>query len=266
MARMNGLEGKRVLVTGGASGIGAATALRFLVEGACVTILDRDPDTAAALCTGCPDLMPPVIADVRDRGQVAAAIDDAARAMGGLDILINNAGISVRHGFLDITPEEWDRVVGVNLTGAFHVAQLGAIKMLAEHATADHATSTSPASTKVILNTASTNGIMGYPQYADYNAAKAGLIELTRSMALELAPQIRVNAVAPGYVLTPMQRSEYTDEMLAEVNRKLPLGRHAEPEEVAGLFAFLASSDAAYMTGHVYPIDGGEIAGGLASR
>jgi meso-butanediol dehydrogenase/(S,S)-butanediol dehydrogenase/diacetyl reductase len=118
----------------------------------------------------------------------------------------------------------------------------------------------------VILNTASTNGLMGYPFYADYNASKAGVIELTKSMALELAPKVRVNAVAPGYVLTPMQRAEYTDAMLAEVNDKIPLGRHALPEEVAALFAFLASDEAGFINGHVYTIDGGEIAGGLASR
>jgi meso-butanediol dehydrogenase / (S,S)-butanediol dehydrogenase / diacetyl reductase len=107
---------------------------------------------------------------------------------------------------------------------------------------------------------------MGYPYYADYNATKAGVIELTRSMALELAPKVRVNAVAPGYVLTPMQRAEYTEEMLAEVNRKIPLGRHARPDEVAALFAFLASDDSAFISGHVYTIDGAETAGGLASR
>src|SRR5204862_6427478 len=118
----------------------------------------------------------------------------------------------------------------------------------------------------VILQTASTNGIMGYPFYADYNATKAGVIELTRSMALELAPKVRVCAVAPGYVLTPMQRAEYTDEMLEQVNQKIPLRRHAQPEEIAALFAFLASDDAANMTGHVYTCDGGETAGGLASR
>ena len=89
---------------------------------------------------------------------------------------------------------------------------------------------------------------------------------LPKSMALELAPKVRVCAVAPGYVLTPMQRAEYTDEMLAEVNRKIPLRRHAQPEEIAALFAFLASDDAQYMTGHVYTCDGGETAGGLASR
>ena len=89
----------------------------------------------------------------------------------------------------------------------------------------------------------------GQPYYADYNATKAGVIELTKSMALELAPKVRVCAIAPGYVLTPMQRAEYTDEMLEAVNRKVPLGRHAQPEEIAALFAFLASDDAAYITG-----------------
>ena len=114
----------------------------------------------------------------------------------------------------------------------------------------------------VILNMGSTNGIMGYRNYSDYNASKAGVIELTRSMALELAPRIRVNAIAPGFIMTPMQRAEYTDEMVDEVNRKIPLQRTGTPEEVAALFAFLASEDAQFITGHVYVLDGGEIAGG----
>jgi NAD(P)-dependent dehydrogenase (short-subunit alcohol dehydrogenase family) len=118
----------------------------------------------------------------------------------------------------------------------------------------------------VILNMGSTNGITGYPFYADYNASKAGVIELTRSMALELAPKIRVNAVCPGFILTPMQESEYTPEMLSEFERKIPLKRVGSPEEVAALFAFLASDEAAFITGHYFVIDGGEIAGGLASR
>jgi NAD(P)-dependent dehydrogenase (short-subunit alcohol dehydrogenase family) len=120
--------------------------------------------------------------------------------------------------------------------------------------------------TGVILQTASTNGITGYPYYADYNATKAAVIELTKSMALELAPKIRVNAVAPGYVLTPMQRAEYTDAMLDAVNQKIPLRRHTQPEEVAALFAFLASDDAQFITGAIYTIDGAETAGALASR
>jgi NAD(P)-dependent dehydrogenase (short-subunit alcohol dehydrogenase family) len=141
----------------------------------------------------------------------------------------------------------------VNLTGVFYVAQTAARHMW-EHGSG------------VILQTASTNGVMGYPYYADYNSTKAGVIELTKSMALELAPKVRVCAVAPGYVLTPMQRAEYSDAMLAEVNAKIPLGRHASPEEIAALFAYLASDDAAFATGQVYTLDGGETAGGLASR
>lgn len=250
---MRGLEGKRVLITGGASGIGAATAARFLEERSAVCILDCDDKGRQRIQQELPDLAGTVDADVSDLKQVQAAISDAASMMGGLDVVINNAGISIRHRFLDITPVEWDKVIGVNLTGVFYVAQTAARHMM-EHEGG------------VILQTASTNGIMGYPYYADYNATKAGVIELTKSMALELAPKVRVCAVAPGYVLTPMQRAEYTDEMLEEVNRKIPLRRHAKPEEIAALFAFLASDDAAYMTGHVYTIDGAETAGGLASR
>jgi NAD(P)-dependent dehydrogenase (short-subunit alcohol dehydrogenase family) len=111
-----------------------------------------------------------------------------------------------------------------------------------------------------ILMTASTNGLSGHANYADYNASKAGVILLARTMARELAPRIRVNAVCPGYVLTPMQRAEYTDEMLAAVNDGIPMRRHAEPDEIAALFAFLASDDAAYITGAAIAIDGGETA------
>ena len=255
---MRGLKDKRILITGGASGIGAATAARFLEEGSRVCILDRDAQTCAAIRRQLPQISEAIIADVTDLMQVEAAFADAIRAMDGLDVLVNNAGISIRHNFLDITPEEWDQVISVNLTGVFYVAQTAARHMWRRFS--------SESGTGVILQTASTNGIMGYPYYADYNATKAGVIELTRSMALELAPKIRVCAVAPGYVLTPMQRAEYTDAMLEEVNQKIPLRRHAQPEEIAALFAYLASDDAAYATGHVFTLDGGETAGGLASR
>jgi meso-butanediol dehydrogenase/(S,S)-butanediol dehydrogenase/diacetyl reductase len=250
---MRGLKDKRVLITGGASGIGAATAARFLEEGSRVCVLDRDEKGCERIKHQLPALGEAIIADVTDLMQVEAAFAEAIRRMDGVDVLVNNAGISIRHKFLNITPEEWERVVAVNLTGVFYVAQTAARHMWER-------------GSGVILHTASTNGIMGYPYYADYNATKAGVIELTRSMALELAPKVRVCAVAPGYVLTPMQRAEYSDAMLEEVNKKIPLGRHASPEEVAGLFAYLASDDAAFATGHVYTLDGGEIAGGLASR
>jgi meso-butanediol dehydrogenase/(S,S)-butanediol dehydrogenase/diacetyl reductase len=250
---MRGLKDKRVLITGGASGIGAATAGRFLEEGSQVCVLDRDGNACGEIRRQLPALAEAIIADVTDLMQVEAALADAVRVMDGVDVLINNAGISIRHNFLDITPEEWDKVIAVNLTGVFYVAQTAARHMWVR-------------GSGVILQTASTNGVMGYPYYADYNATKAGVIELTKSMALELAPKVRVCAVAPGYVLTPMQRAEYTDEMLDEVNRKIPLRRHAKPEEIAALFAYLASEDAAYATGQVFTMDGGETAGGLASR
>ena len=250
---MQGLKNKRVLITGGASGIGAATARRFVEEGSRVAILDRDRTGCDTIRRSLPELIDAFVADVSDFRQVQRAVGDAIAALGGLDVVINNAGISIRHEFLGITPEEWNRVLAVNLTGVFYVAQAAARHMM-EH------------DGGVILNMASTNGIVGHPFYADYNATKAGVIELTKSMALELSPKVRVNAVAPGYVLTPMQRAEYTDEMLDRVNRKIPLGRHADPAEIASLFAYLASDDAAYVTGAVYVIDGGETSGGIASR
>src|ERR1700722_3082483 len=179
---MRGLKDKRVLITGGASGIGAATAARFLEEGSRVCILDRDAAACGAIRRQLPGIAEAIIADVTDLMQVEAALADAVRVMDGVDVLVNNAGISVRHRFLDITPEEWDQVIAVNLTGVFYVAQTAARYMMERAATEG---------TGVILQTASTNGVMGYPFYADYNATKAGVIELTRSMALELAPKIR---------------------------------------------------------------------------
>lgn len=250
---MRGLKNKRVLITGGASGIGAATAARFLEEGSTVCVLDRDPKGREQIRRELPSLAGVLAADVSSLGEVQNAVGEAIHIMGSLDVLVNNAGISIRHNFLDITPTEWDTILAVNLTGVFYVAQAAARHMMQRDG-------------GVILQTASTNGLVGQPFYADYNATKAGVIELTKTMALELAPKVRVCAVAPGYVLTPMQRAEYTDEMLQEVNRKVPLHRHAKPEEIAALFAFLASDDAAYITGHVYTCDGAETAGGLASR
>jgi meso-butanediol dehydrogenase/(S,S)-butanediol dehydrogenase/diacetyl reductase len=250
---MRGLKGKRALITGGASGIGRATAVRFLEEGVQVAILDRDRAAGERIQVELPALARVLLADVAIQGAIEHAFTELDKLWGGLDILINNAGISIRHPFLDITPQEWRQVIDVNLNGVFYVAQAAARRM-------------SGAGSGVIINMGSANGLMGFPYYADYNASKAGVIELTRSMALELAPAVRVVAVCPGYVMTPMQEAEYTPQMFAELNRKIPLGRHAEPEEIASLFAFLASDEAAYITGHYFVIDGGEIAGGLASR
>ena len=239
---MRGLEGKRVVVTGGTSGIGEATSRRFLEEGAHVVAIAIGEDEVATAPERVPGLEA-IRCDVADAAEVAAAFEQ----IGDVDVLVANAGISIRKPFLEIEEADWRRVLDVNLTGVFHCAQQAARRMVAGDGGA-------------ILMTASTNGLTGHPNYADYNASKAGVILLARTMALELAPKVRVNAVCPGYVLTPMQRAEYTDEMLAEVNASIPLGRHAAPEEIAGLYAFLASDEGAYFTGAVISMDGGEIA------
>ena len=250
---MRGLKDKRVLITGGAGGIGTATAERFLEEGSRVVALDRDGAGLERLKRRLPALSGSICADVSDPDEVARGFEELDNLMGGLDVLINNAGISIRHHFVDISPQEWRQVMAVNLDGVFFVAQQAARRMLAGDG-------------GVILNMGSTNGLMGYPYYADYNASKAGVIELTRSMALELAPTVRVNAVCPGFILTPMQEAEYTLEMRRAFEAKVPLGRLGRPEDVAALFAFLASDDAVFITGQCFVIDGGEIAGGLASQ
>ena len=250
---MRGLKDKRVLITGGARGIGAATAARFLDEGARVVVLDWDEPALRRIQRELPALSGVIRADVSDAAAVACAFEELDGLVGGLDVLVNNAGISIRHRFMDVSPQEWREVMAVNLDGVFYVAQQAARRLLSGDG-------------GVIINMGSTNGLMGYHYYADYNASKAGVIELTRSMALELAPTVRVNAVCPGYILTPMQEAEYTPEMLRACEEKIPLGRLGRPADVAALFAFLASDDAAFITGHCFVIDGGETAGGLASQ
>jgi len=250
---MKGLKGKRALITGGAGAIGTATARRFVEEGAHVDVFDRDEAACQRLKKDLPDLAGYSLVDVADPDAVARAFDELDKRAGGPDILINNAGISLRHSFLDITPQEWCAVLDINLNGVFYVAQQAARRMLAHGG-------------GVIVNMGSSNGLTGYHYYADYNASKAGVIELSRSMALELGPAIRVNAVCPGFIMTPMQEAEYTPEMQRAFENKLPLKKLGKPEDVAALFAFLASDEAGFITGQYFVIDGGETAGGLASQ
>ena len=155
---MKGLTGRRVLVTGGASGIGAAIVARFLEEGSRVAVIDRDAAANRALAQRHPSLAAVIEADVSDPAAVAGAFAKLDAVFGGLDVAINNAGISIRHDFMDITAEEWRRVMGVDLDGVFYVAQQAARRMLA-----------GPGG--VILNMGSTSGMNGYPRYADYDAS-----------------------------------------------------------------------------------------------
>lgn len=247
------LKDKRVIITGGSTGIGAAVARRFLAEGAKVAVWGRNPGNAKAIAADLPDLALVAAVDVADAEGVDGAFARSVEKLGGLDVLICNAGISIRHGFLDITREEFDRVINVNLHGVFYPSQLAARHMMAQEQGG------------AILMTASTSAVTAYRHYADYNASKGALIAMMRTMAVELAPKVRVNAVNPGYTMTPMQEAEYSPAMLAAVNGIIPMKRHARPEELAALYVYLASDEAAYASGAVFTLDGAEsVASGAA--
>lgn len=236
------------MVTGAASGIGLATALRFADEGARVFLVDRDEEALKKSAAAHKNFAAYAVTDVASEDDVKKAFEAMDASLGGIDVLVSNAGISIRSDFDKIPYEQWKRMMDINLGGMFLTAKEATSRMKSQES-------------GVILMTASSNGTEGHRWYADYNASKAGVILLTKTMALELAPVIRVNCICPGYVLTPMQRAEYTDEMLAATNEGIPMKRHAEPEEIGALFAFLASDDAKYITGADIRIDGGETAG-----
>ena len=245
--------GKRVLVTGGASGIGEATADRFLREGAHVVVLDRSREhldaARARLQPSCTDgaelvLEPGDVASGQDVDRVVGA---AVERFGGIDVLVSNAGIAYAEPFLDISREHWDETQRVNLTGMFVVTQRVAREMVR-------------AGGGTILLTSSTNGLVGEDRYAHYNASKGGVTLLTKSLAIELGPHgIRVNAVCPGYIVTPLAASIDDPAFMEAYRQRLPLRRLGKPEDVAGAFAFLASDDAAFITGETLVIDGGQL-------
>jgi len=248
MAKYEELKNKRVIITGGGSGIGQATAKRFTDEGAKVCIFDINENAMNETKQLIPGLSGTFLVDVADEESVKKGFMDVDALLGGVDILISNAGISVRNLFIDTDFAQWRKVLGINLDGMFLCCKEALVRMEKQKS-------------GVILMTASTNGMEGHPFYTDYNVSKAGVILLTRTIALECAPWLRINSICPGYVLTPMQRAEYSDEALAAVNDGIPMKRHAEPSEVAALFAFLSSDEAKYITGQHIPLDGGETAG-----
>ena len=240
------LKDKRVVVTGGASGIGLATARRFVSERCQVVILDSNQEALNKAQAEQPGFAGGVCADVGSQDEVEAAFREIDQIMGGIDILISNAGISVRKPFTEVDYTQWSKIMRVNLDGMFFCTRAAIDRM-------------EPQQSGVILFTASTSGLAANPDYADYSASKAAVINLAKTIAWECAPWLRINSVCPGYVMTPMQKAEYTPEMLAKVNSTIPLGRHGKPEEMAAVFAFLASSQSSYITGTSIIADGGEL-------
>lgn len=249
---MRRFENRAVLVTGGSSGIGKATAERFAREGARVLIF---ADRAEELRTTAETFRAEGLDVVECHGDVSLAADVdraltlAVQTFGRLDVLVSNAGFAYFEPFMEISEAHWDRLMAVNLKGMFLFAQRAAREMI-------------PRGGGVILFTSSVNGLAAETGLASYNASKAGIILLMKTLALELAPhRIRVNAVCPGYIDTPITHDFIErDPHWPQYVRSIAWGRAGRPAEVAGAFAYLASDDAEYVTGECLVIDGGQLA------
>ena len=244
------LEGQAALVTGGDSGIGRATAIAFAKEGADVAIvyLDEHADAretaqsieqAGRRCVT-------IAADLTRRAECERVVTEAVRELGRIDVLVNNAGMQVEQDrFEDITPEQLERTFRTNVFAMFHLTQ--------------HALPRMQRGARII-NTASVTAYRGSPHLIDYAATKGAIVAFTRSLALSLVERgIRVNAVAPGPVWTPLIPSTFSPEHVAKFGEDVPLGRPAEPDEIAPCFVFLAAEDSAFFVGQVLHPNGGEV-------
>ncbi|MFN8486495.1 MAG: SDR family NAD(P)-dependent oxidoreductase [Caldilineaceae bacterium] len=240
------------IVTGGAHGIGLATARRLASEGATVAVADIDlhtaEQTAASICE-MGGMAMAVQLDVTDRAQAEAMLAAVVEQFKHVDVLCNIAGLAYSEHFLEIADEKWRRTLDVNLTGVFLCSQIVARHMVEQKIAGR------------IVNMASTNGLVGEELLAHYNASKFGVVGLTMTMAIDLAPyQIRVNSVCPGLIKTRLtQSARESSEWAAEYLKKIPLNRFGEPEEVAAAVAYLASTDSGFITGHQLVIDGGQL-------
>jgi len=244
---MKKLEHKIALITGGAAGIGYATAERFLEEGATVIIWDINEEAGAKAIES---LNAPKgrsafqKVDVSDYEAVKSAVDSIIAEFGSVDILVNNAGITMDRTLLKMDPATWQKVIDINLTGVFNCT-----RVCAEHM--------AEKGSGVVLNASSVVGIYGNFGQTNYVAAKAGLIGMTKTWAKELGKKgIRVNAVAPGFIATEMVK-KMPENVVAGINGKTPLGRLGTPEDIANAYLFLASDDAAFITGITLSVDGG---------
>ena len=256
--RMRGLEGKNVLVTGGSSGIGQAIAVRFAESGANVAINylttpdeARDTEDQVHACVhrvrqeGVRDVL--VQGDVSDEDDVVRMVGEAAAGLGGLDVLINNAGIQISKPSDELTSREFDKVLAVNLRGSFLCAREAIKGFLAEEKPG------------VIVNVSSVHQLIPKPDYLGYSCSKGGMMNLTRTLALEYAERgIRVNGIGPGATITPINSAWIDDPVKKEqVESHIPMRRAGTADEMGGVACFLASDDAAYITGQTIFVDGG---------
>jgi 2-dehydro-3-deoxy-D-gluconate 5-dehydrogenase len=245
------LDGKIALVTGAGSGLGRAIAIAVAEAGADCVVTELPGKTA---------LLEPVCAEIRglerralpqtlrlpDLTSIDSLVDAVTREMGRIDVLVNNAGVNIPKEALQVTEEDWDRVLDVNLKGLFFLSQRVARRM-------------KESGGGKIVNIASQNGVVGYYERAAYCSSKAGVVNLTRVLALEWAPlKITVNAVGPTFILTPLTQPTFDDqEMREDLLKRIPLGRVGRPEDVVGAVVFLASPAADLITGHTLLVDGG---------
>src|SRR5712671_4146582 len=247
------LENKVAIITGGARGIGHAIAKRYVAEGAKVVIADVDVTAGEAAARALGEVCRFKATDVGDAQQAQSLINDAVGAFGALDILVNNAGIVHAADFLDLAEADFDRVLRVNLKGAFLAGQAAARCMVV------HVKAGGPPG--AIINMSSINAVVAIANQVPYCVSKGGLDQLTKVMALSLAPyRIRVNAIGPGSIMTDILKAVGTDrEAKRRILARTPLGRIGEPDEIAAIAVFLAGQDSSYITGQTVFADGGRL-------
>lgn len=249
------LNGKRILVTGASSGLGAHFARLLAGKGALVAAAARRTERLEELARGCERLLGrvvPLALDVSSVSAIETGVAEAARLLGGLDVLVNNAGVAESERALSVSEAQWDSQLDVNLKGCFFAAQAAA-KLMAEQGSGG-----------TIVNIASILGARVAASVAPYAISKAGLIQMTKVLALEWARHgIRVNALAPGYIVTDINREFFAGEAGAALKKRIPMRRAGEPDDLDGPLLLLCSDAGRYMTGAVVAVDGGHLVSGL---